>query len=77
MAGRGAFCQEMAKGWENGLLRWIVQAQITIADRTPWDPTSKLQFQVNVMCRVQKEGLMKTLSSLEGCSKCAILLFQN
>lgn len=40
MAGSRAVCQEMAKGWENGLLRWTVQAQITTADRTPWDPTS-------------------------------------
>ena len=55
MAGHGAVCQEMAKGRENGLLRWIVQAQITTADRTPWDPTSKLQFQVNVNVQSPKE----------------------
>lgn len=55
MAGRGALCQEMAKGRENGLLRWIVRAQITTADGTPWDPTSKLQFQVNVNVQSPKE----------------------
>lgn len=40
MAGKGALCQAMAEGWGGGLLRWILQAWITTANRTPRGLTS-------------------------------------